>query len=259
MDELLRRQNSLERNVSESLKQHKDDHAELLSTLRGRLGLWLWRHLETREETWAFFSLMLLFFLRFLWLCEGKYFEHFRTNPNIRWELSCMYAWASEDPKYSQHLPTTALSLFSLNFNDIQWPDFKVRFSVTFCTYMMTSLSRAEGWQERDQPSFGHEADGHRWHKQHHEPTGNWSKRFKDVTQNVSKCGFPEDRFQPGESTGDSVPSHGFGRYWPLQEQWHEDQGRSQETNCGAPNWKPDGNIQTARRRLVLSSWRSWL
>ena len=37
MDELLRRQNSLERNVSESLKQHKDDHAELLSTLRGRL------------------------------------------------------------------------------------------------------------------------------------------------------------------------------------------------------------------------------
>lgn len=35
MDELLRRQNSLERNVSESLKQHKDDHAELLSTLRG--------------------------------------------------------------------------------------------------------------------------------------------------------------------------------------------------------------------------------
>ena len=38
MDELLRRQSSLERSVSESLKRHKDDHAELLSTLRGRLG-----------------------------------------------------------------------------------------------------------------------------------------------------------------------------------------------------------------------------
>ena len=38
MDELLHRQSSLERSVSESLKRHKDDHAELLSTLRGRLG-----------------------------------------------------------------------------------------------------------------------------------------------------------------------------------------------------------------------------
>jgi hypothetical protein len=138
MNELLRRQNSLERNVSESLKQHKDDHAELLSTLRGRLGLWLWRHLETREETWAFFSLMLLFFLRFLWLCEGKYLEHIiRTNPNIRWKLNCMCACLGL--RRSEVLPTSSnycpFSFFS-SFSWLQWHSMTRFQSALFCDFL---------------------------------------------------------------------------------------------------------------------------
>ena len=122
-----------------SIRTTMQNSCQLSEAGYGRLGLWLWRHLETREETWAFVSLMLLFFLRFLWLSEGKYLEHIRTNPNIRWKLNCMCACLglrrSEVLPTSNYCPFSFFSFFS-SFSWLQWHSMTRFQSALFCDFL---------------------------------------------------------------------------------------------------------------------------
>ena len=191
MDELLRRQSSLERNVSESLKRHKEDHAELLSTLRGRqasvntgIGTF-WDSSGGFGDQGRDMCFVYLFFSQF-WLKFALFF------PEIFVTLWGQALRTSKYPmKAELHVrlpgPSKILRISTSNYcpsSWLQWPDFKMCFSFTFCTYMMASLA-CEGWQERDQPSFGHEA-GHRWHN---------TMSQQDVTW-YDQNGMKSDRFR---------------------------------------------------------------